>query len=54
MNEVLPPELPGGVAGALGTLRHALADPLSAAGVKLELLERRLAEAPANGPSLVS
>jgi hypothetical protein len=43
MNEVLPPDLPGGVAAALGTLRHALADPLSAAGLKLELLERRLA-----------
>jgi hypothetical protein len=52
MNEPLPPDLPGGVADALGTLRHALADPLSAAGVKLELLERRLAEAPSNGLSL--
>ena len=52
MNELLPPDFPGGVADALGTLRHALADPLSAAGVKLELLERRLAEAPSNGVSL--
>lgn len=52
MNEPLPPDFPGGVADALGTLRHALADPLSAAGVKLELLERRLAEAPSNGVSL--
>jgi hypothetical protein len=42
MNEVHPPDSPGGVAGALGTLRHALSDPLSAAGVRLELLERRL------------
>ncbi|HYN41642.1 MAG TPA: hypothetical protein VE129_07700 [Thermoanaerobaculia bacterium] len=52
MNEALPPELPAGVAGALGTLRHALADPLSAAGVKLELLERRLAAAPPEALSL--
>ncbi len=52
MNEALPPDPPGGVAGALGTLRHALADPLSAAGMKLELLERRLAEAPSTGSSL--
>ena len=52
MNESLPPDFPGGVADALGTLRHALADPLSAAGVKLELLERRLAEVPSNGASL--
>jgi hypothetical protein len=52
VNEVLPPDLPGGVAGALGTLRHALADPLSAAGLKLELLERRLTAVPPNGSSL--
>ena len=52
MNEALPPDLPGGVAAALGTLRHALADPLSAAGVKLELLDRRLAAAPAEVLSL--
>ena len=51
MNEVLPPEPPGGVPGALGTLRHALADPLSAAGLKLELLERRLVAVPPNGSS---
>lgn len=36
----------GGLSGALGTLRHALADPLSAAGLKLELVERRLAAVP--------
>ena len=42
MNETLPSEACGGVAGALGTLRHALADPLSAAGLKLELVDRRL------------
>ena len=53
MSEVLPPDLPGGLAGALGTLRHALADPLSAAGLKLELLERRLAAVPPDGTSLV-
>lgn len=52
VNEVLPPDLPGGVAGALGTLRHALADPLSTAGMKLELLERRLAVVPLSGSSL--
>lgn len=51
VTETLPPDPPGGVAGALGTLRHALADPLSAAGLKLELLERRLA-APSDGSSL--
>lgn len=52
MNETLPPDPPGGVAGALGTLRHALADPLSAAGLTLELIERRLAAVPPNGSSL--
>lgn len=52
MNEALPPDPPGGVAGALGTLRHALADPLSAAGMKLELLERRLAAAPSDAGAL--
>ena len=52
VSESLPPDLPGGVAGALGTLRHALSDPLSAAGMKLELLERRLAALPADGPAL--
>jgi hypothetical protein len=51
MNEVPLPDLPGGVAAALGTLRHALADPLSAAGLKLELIERRLA---ADSPDLAS
>jgi hypothetical protein len=50
MNEPLPPDLPAGVPGALGTLRHALADPLSAAGLKLELLERRLATTDPDGP----
>lgn len=50
MNEVLPPDPPGGVPGALGTLRHVLADPLSAAGMKLVLLERRLAAGGFDGP----
>ncbi len=50
--EVLAPDLPGGLAAALGTLRHALADPLSAAGLKLELLERRLAAIPSEGTPL--
>ncbi len=49
MNDPLPPDLPVGVPGALGTLRHALADPLSAAGLKLELLERRLASVTPDG-----
>lgn len=52
MNDALPPEPSSGVAGALGTLRHALADPLSAAGLKLELLERRLASASPGEPAL--
>ena len=52
MNEAIPSDLPGGVAAALGTLRHALADPLSTAGMKLEFLERRLAAAPPDGASL--
>lgn len=43
MNTVSSPEITGGMAAALGTLRHALADPLSAAGLKLELVERHLA-----------
>ncbi len=52
MNETIHPDPPGGVAGALGALRHALADPLSAAGLTLELIERRLAALPPNGSSL--
>jgi len=52
MDEALPPDRPGGVAAALGTLRHALADPLSTAGLKLELLERRLVAVPPDGSSL--
>lgn len=39
-----------GLAGSLGTLRHALADPLSAAGLKLELIERRLTAVPDAAP----
>ena len=50
MNAQLPAEPRVGIADALGTLRHALADPLSAAGLKLELLERRLATLPDTGP----
>lgn len=52
MIEALPPEPSSGVAGALETLRHALADPLSAAGLKLELLERRLSGASPVKPAL--
>lgn len=43
MNEELSSGFPGGVVAALDTLRHALADPLSAVGLKLELVQRRLA-----------
>jgi hypothetical protein len=53
VNEILPPDLPGGIAASLRTLRHALADPLSAAGLKLELVERRLEAIPSGGPALV-
>jgi hypothetical protein len=52
MNETLSPESPGGFVHALETLRHALADPLSAAGLKLELVERRLAAVSPGGPAL--
>ena len=52
MSEALTPDTPGGMAAALGTLRHALADPLSAAGLKLELLERHLAAVSVDGASL--
>lgn len=52
MSEPLPPEPSGGLAASLGTLRHALADPLSSAGLKLELLERRLAADPPGDPTL--
>lgn len=45
-------DAPCGVAGALGALRHALADPLSAAGLRLELLERRLQAFPGGGRAL--
>lgn len=44
MDETLPAELSGGMSGALDTLRHALADPLSAVGLKLEYVARRLAK----------
>jgi hypothetical protein len=52
VNETLPPDPASGIVAALGTLRHALADPLSAAGLKLELVERRLSAASGDGPSL--
>lgn len=42
MDETLPAELSGGMPGALDLLRHALADPLSSAGLKLEYVSRRL------------
>jgi hypothetical protein len=49
MDAMLPPEPSGGLSVALGALRHALADPLSAAGLKLELVERRLSGLPSSG-----
>ncbi len=48
MDAPLPPEPSGGFADALGTLRHALAGPLSAVGLKLELVERRLSGLPSS------
>lgn len=53
MDEPRPQDSPFGAAGVLQTLQHALADPLSAASLKLELLERRLAVSGAiDGPDL--
>ena len=49
MDDEVPTGRTGGVVGALDMLRHALADPLSAAGLKLELLERRLVALPVDG-----
>jgi hypothetical protein len=43
----------GGSARSLRTLRHALADPLSAAALKLDLVERRLLAPPGADPSWV-
>ena len=42
MDAACPPDTGGGVAPILLALRHALADPLSAAALKLDLVERRL------------
>jgi hypothetical protein len=42
MDAPLPPDPAGGSARTLLALRHALADPLSSAALKLELVERRL------------
>ncbi len=52
MNDAFSADLTGGMPAALGTLRHALADPLSAAGLKLELLERHVAAVPSSGSPL--
>ena len=42
MESVPPPDPGGEAARLLHALRHALADPLSAAALKLDLVERRL------------
>jgi hypothetical protein len=42
MDAASPPDPAGGAAPILLALRHALADPLSAAALKLDLVERRL------------
>lgn len=51
MDETLPADFSGGMSGALDLLRHALADPLSAAGLKLEYVARRLGK-PSPDPDL--
>lgn len=52
MNETPSTGSSGGIVRALHTLRHALADPLSAAGMKLELIDRRLGAASPDAPAL--
>ncbi|MCM3877254.1 MAG: hypothetical protein NEA02_12665, partial [Thermoanaerobaculia bacterium] len=51
MDAVSPPDLAVASARLLLALRHALADPLSAATLKLDLVERRLLAASAVDPS---
>ena len=53
MESVPPPDPGGEAAQILHALRHALADPLSAAGLKLDLVERRVLAASGADPSWV-
>jgi hypothetical protein len=51
MDAASPPDLDGESARILHVLRHALADPLSAAALKLDLVERRLLSPSGADPS---
>ncbi|MEO8586194.1 MAG: hypothetical protein ABI584_08530 [Acidobacteriota bacterium] len=51
MDAVLPPDPAGEPSRILHALRHALADPLSAAALKLDLVERRLLSPSGADPS---
>jgi hypothetical protein len=53
MDAASPPDPAGGSAPILLALRHALADPLSAAALKLDLVERRLLAPSGADPSWV-
>src|ERR1039458_1275707 len=53
MDAASPPDPAGGSAPILLALRHALADPLSAAALKLDLVERRLTGPSGADPSWV-
>ena len=53
MDAASPPDPAGGSAPILLALRHALADPLSAAALKLDLVERRLTAPSGADPSWV-
>jgi hypothetical protein len=54
MDTASPPDLAAGSASILLALRHALADPLSAAALKLDLVERRLVAPSGAEPSWVA
>jgi signal transduction histidine kinase len=54
MDAASPPDPAGGSARILLALRHALADPLSAAVLKLDLLERRVTAPSGADPSWVA
>jgi hypothetical protein len=53
MDTVSPPDLEGGCVRTLLALRHALADPLSSASLRLDLVTRRLTAPPGADPSWV-
>jgi hypothetical protein len=54
MDAASPPDPAGGSARNLLALRHALADPLSAAALKLDLVERRLTAPSGADPAWVA